>query len=427
MRSTAIRMIQARQILDCKGKPMLEVDVLTEGGILGRASSPSGISAGAHEAFVLRDKNPEWFDGLSVFSAVEKVHSIISPALKGIDVFDQEKIDSILLELDGTEYKTNLGGNTTYSVSLACIKAAAKTLNLPLYEYMNPAPISTIPLPTFNCISGGSYQKGSMPFQEITIVPWKAESILEAVHIGYQVFSMTPKVIQEYQNGKPPKPGSLSGWQAPHVDPRVSFEIVKEAAARCGVEDKIAFAADCAATEFYDKSRSVYDFAGKELDTDGMIDYLFNLCQDFNFLYIEDPLEEDDWDGWQRANKKLNRTTLIGDDFTVTNLERLKKSYEMKACGGFIFKPNQVGTVTECFAAHQFADEHNMLTIPSIRAGGVNNDSIFDMAVAFGAPATKQGPPKNGERVYGINFLTRVADLNPQAIPYDFTPYAKFI
>lgn len=426
MKSTAIRRIQARQILDCKGVPMLEVDVLTEGGMLGRASSPSGISAGAHEAYVLRDHDARWFNGLSVFQAVEYVQSIIAPALKGMDIFAQEKIDNILLELDGTENKSKLGGNTIYSTSLACIKAAAKTLNLPLYQYLSTEPISTIPIPTFNCISGGSYQKGSMPFQEITIVPWKAKSILEAVHIGSQVFAMTPKVIQEYQNGRPPQPGSLSGWQAPDIDPRVSFEIIKEAADRCGVLDKIAFAADCASTEFYDKDRKTYDFAGTETDADGMIEYLYRLSQDFDFLYIEDPLDEDDWTGWQKARKRLTRTLLIGDDFTVTNLQRLQKACDMKACDGFIFKPNQVGTITECFAAHRFAKGSGLLTIPSIRAGGVINDAIFDMAVAFGSPVTKQGPPKNGERVYGINFLTRVADLIPEAVPYDFTPHVRF-
>ncbi len=192
MGSTNIKTIKARQILDSKGKPMLEVDVVTAGGILGRGSAPSGISAGSHEAYVLRDKDPKWFDGLSVFKAVDIVHKTIAPALQGMDVMDQKAIDQTMIELDGTEDKSRLGGNTLCSVSLASIRAAANTENKPLYRYLNPGEIKTIPLPTVNCISGGSYQKGSMPFQECTVVPYKAKTIMEAVHIIYQIFQLTP-------------------------------------------------------------------------------------------------------------------------------------------------------------------------------------------------------------------------------------------
>lgn len=423
MKSTSIRSIRARQILDCKGKPMLEVDVLTEGGALGRAASPSGVSAGEHEAFVLRDHDPELFGGLSIFKCIEIVKNVIEPALIGTDVLDQKAIDEKLIALDGTEYKTNLGGNTLYSVSLACLKAACKTLNMPMYEYLAKRPITTIPLPTYNIISGGSYQKGSMPFQEITVVPYKAESLMEAVHIGWKMFELAPVVISEH-TGEPAKRGSLSGWQAPTTDPIACFELMQEIAQRCGCEEKIAYATDCASSEFYNKDRNTYDFVNRELDTDEMIGYLKEMTERFPFLYCEDVLQENDWDGWIKANRILDRTIIIGDDFTVTNIKRLQKAYDLKACGGFIFKPNQIGTVTECLAAEEFAEECGMLTVPSIRAGAVVNDSIFDMAVAFGSPCTKQGPPRNGERTYGINFLSRVADLYPEAKPFDFTTIA---
>lgn len=403
---------------------MLEVDVLTEGGALGRAASPSGVSAGEHEAFVLRDHNPEWFDGLSVFKCIDIVKNVIQPALVGMDVLNQKAIDEKLIALDGTEYKTNLGGNTLYSVSLACLKAACKTLNIPMYEYLAKKPITTIPLPTYNIISGGSYQKGSMPFQEITVVPYKAESLMEAVHIGWKMFELTPVVISEH-TGEPAKRGSLSGWQAPTTDPIACFELMQEIAQRCGCEDKIAYATDCASSEFYNEERKTYDFVDRELDTDEMIGYLKEMTERFPFLYCEDVLQENDWEGWTKANQILDRTIIIGDDFTVTNIKRLQKAYELKACGGFIFKPNQIGTVTECLAAQAFADECGMITVPSIRAGAVVNDSIFDMAVAFGAPCTKQGPPRNGERTYGVNFLSRVADLYPEAKPFDFTTIAR--
>ena len=220
-----------------------------------------------------------------------------------------------------------------------------------------------------------------MPFQECTIVPYKAASIAEAVEILWQVFQETPKVIQDYQNGAPPRPGSLSGWQSPSPDPMVAFDLLWETAKRCGVEGKIAFAADCAASEFYDPQRGTYDLVTREADLEGLLGMLQELTAKYDFLYVEDPVQEDDWEGWQKAVKTLDRTILVGDDFTVTNLRRLRRAHETNACEAFIFKPNQVGTVTECLEAHDFARANGMLTIPSIRAGGVIDDAIFDMAV----------------------------------------------
>ncbi len=426
MGSTKIKSVRARQILDAKGKPMLEADVVTESGILGRGAAPSGISAGSHEAYVLRDKDPKWFDGLSVFKAVELVHSKLAPALKGMDVMDQVAIDKTMIQLDGTDDKSKLGGNTLCSVSLACIRAAAATENVPLYRYLNPGEVETIPFPTVNCISGGSYQKGSMPFQECTVVPYKAKTIMEAVHIMYQIFALTPKVIQDYQHGEPPKPGSLTGWQSPSQDPTVPFDIMYEAARRCGAEDKIAFAADCAVSEFYDPEKKTYDFMGRDVSLDELLDFIRGLTEKYHFLYVEDPVDENDWDGWKKATRVLNKTMLVADDLTVTNIQMLKKAARMKVCGAFIFKPNQVGTITESREAIEYAKSKGIVAIPSVRAGGCVDDPIFDFAVAYGCPATKQGPPRNGERVYGINFLTRVEDEHPKAKPYDFRPHVRF-
>ena len=426
MGSTSIKSVKARQILDAKGKPMLEVDVVTTGSILGRGSAPSGVSAGEHEAYVLRDKDPKWYDGLGVYKAADIVHKNISPRLKGMDVMDQAAIDKTMIDLDGTPDKSRLGGNTLCSVSLACIRAAANTENLPLYRYLNPTEVKTIPFPTVNCISGGSYQKGSMPFQECTVVPYKAKSIKEAVHIMYQMFKLTPDVIKDYMHGEAPKPGSLTGWQSPSQDPTVAFDIMYETARRIGAEDKIAFAADVAASEFYNKEKGTYDFIGENVEAEALLGFLKDLTTKYPFLYVEDPLEENDWNGWKKAAKMLNRTMLVGDDLTVTNIEMLKKAAKMKVCEAFIFKPNQVGTMTESREAIEYAQSKGIVAIPSVRAGGCTDDPIFDFAVAYGCCATKQGPPKNGERVYGINFLTRVEDEHPKAKPYDFTPHIKF-
>lgn len=424
MKSTSIRHITARQVLDCKSKPMVEVDVYTQGGAFGRASSPSGVSAGIHEAFVLRDNDPSKFAGLSVFKAVEYVKNEIEPALLGMDILDQRSIDETLIALDGTEDKHRLGSNTIFSVSLACVRAAADTLNMPLSDYLCDDPVSTLPLPTYGFISGGSYQKNTMPFQECSVVPYKAQSIMEMVEIGFKIDKALQDVLRE-RTGQEPVPVKLCGWQAPDADPVSSFAAIQEAAERCGVADKIAFAIDCASSENYNEQTGKYDFVGKEISTDEMIEYLQRLCEQFNFLYIEDPLHEDDWDGWVKANAALTRTVLIGDDLTVTNKKRLERGFESKAIGGFIFKPNQVGTITESIDALLYAKEKDMLCIPSARAGGVIDDVMLDMAVAFGCACTKQGPPTAAECIYGINFLSRAEDLYPVAKPFDFTPLAN--
>lgn len=426
MKSSKISKVIAREVLDCKGKPAIEVDVYTESGILGRASAPSGVSYGKNEAYVMRGGPGNWYNGLGVEKAIRCVSTIIEPSIKGMDVHDMEKIDNRLIELDGTENKSKLGGNTIYSTSLACVKAAANSENLPLYKYLAPEGIQTLPLPAINCIDGGSYQKGTMPFQECTVVPYRANTIQEAVHIGWQIYWTVGDVIKDYQGGIPAKPGVLTGWQPPSKDPMACFDIIYEAVKRVGYEDKVAFAIDCASNEYHVKERGTYDFLDKELDLDSLINYVKELTEKYPFLYVEDVVQEEDWDGWVKASKALTKTILVGDDLTVTNIKFLKKAHELGVCSGFIFKPNQVGTVTEALAAHQYAKENGILTIPSIRAGGTMEDNVIDIGVAIGAAVTKQGPPKNGERIYGINFLLRAADENPDAKPFDFSPYIKF-
>ena len=422
---TRIKSVHGRAGIDCKGKPLLEVDVVTEGGVLGRAASPSGISAGMYEAFVLRDGDPNWYQGAGVFKAVQVVNEIIGPAIAGMDVLDQEGLDRFLIELDGTKNKSKLGGNSLYSVSLACLRAAAAIRGLPLYKLLNPAPVKQIPLPTANCFSGGSYQKNSMPFQEITIVPYRAATMQEAVHIIVSVYGKMPEAIERF-SGKPAIPGSLSSFKCPSTSPDDAYAIVSMAAEMAGMRDKIAFAADCAFSEVFDAERNIYHLVGKDVTTSELIDSLQALTEKYPFLYIEDPIDENDWDGWSLAAKRLTRTMLVGDDLTVTNLERIQTAIEKEACKAFIFKPNQVGTVTECMTAAKYAKEHGMLSIPSIRAGGVNDDPIVDMAIALGSPCIKSGPPRNGQSIHCYNTLTRCEDENPGAVPFDFSPYIRF-
>ena len=426
MKSTAIKSLKGRAGIDCKGKPILEVDIYTEEGILGRASSPSGISAGEHEAYVLRDGDPEWHGGNGVFSAVKMAEEVVFPAIKGMDVMDQKALDQALIDLDGTENKSKLGGNVTYSVSLAAMRAACNTLRVPQYQYLNPGEIKTIPLPTSDMFAGGSYEKDTMPMQECTVIPYKVKSIAEATHILCKMYKILPEVIKEYQGGRRAEPGVQSAFVCPSPDFMVAFDLLYETAKRAKCEEQIAFHADCAFSEIYIPERGTYDYLGKEMDLDEMLGRLKVLTEKYNFLYVEDPVDENDWDGWVKAAKVLDRTVLCGDDLTVTNVKRLQKALDLGACGSFVFKPNQVGTVTEAMEAQKFAVEHGMFSVPSIRAGGVNDDPVADMGIAGGAAAIKQGPPKNGQAIHIINTLTRAEEEIPGAKPFDFTPFIRF-
>lgn len=426
MKSTSIKSLKARAGIDCKGKPILEVDIYTEAGVLGRASSPSGISNGQHEAFVLRDGDVNWHDGNGVFKAIEMAEKIVFPAIKGMDVMDQRAMDDFLCQLDGTPDKSRLGGNVTYSVSLAVMRAAAKTLCVPQYKYLNPGKIKTIPLPTSDMFAGGSYEKDTMPMQECSVVPYKVESIAEATHILCKMYKILPEIIKEYQGGRRAEPGIQSAFVCPSPDFMVAFDLLYETAVRANCENKIAFHADCAFSEIYIPERNTYDYLGKEIDLDEMLGRLKILTEKYNFLYIEDPVDENDWEGWVKAAKVLNKTVLCGDDLTVTNKARIQKALDLGACGSFVFKPNQVGTVTEAMDAQEFAITNGMFSVPSIRAGGVNDDPVADMGIAGGAAAIKQGPPRNGQAIHIINTLTRAEEEIEGAKPFDFTPFIKF-
>ena len=425
MKGTSIRYLNARQVLDGKGVPTLEVDVFTEGGAFGRAAAPCGLSAGEHESFVLRDGDPGLWRGQSVFRAAAIVKDVIEPALAGMDVMEQMEIDSKLIALDGTHDKSRLGGNTIYCVSLACLRAAAFTVNTPLYIYLAVNGIKTLPVPTFCNIVGGSYEKGTMPFQEITVVPYKAKSIQEAAWIGCELYDAFPGVIRDFNKGAPAVKAQGAGWQSPSPDPIVAFDITYEACARVGIADKVAFSLDCASSELYDPDTGLYNFIDRKIDTDELISVVQDLTTKYPFMYVEDVLSENDWEGWQKARKALTRTRLIGDDLTVTNPKRLRKARELDVIDGFIFKPNQVGTMTESVEAINFAQKHGWMAIPSSRHGGVIDDVIYDFLLAFNCPCTKSAPPKRAVS-YGINNLLRAENMHPGIPLFDLGSLAKF-
>ncbi len=423
--SSKIKSIHARQIVDCKCRPMVEVDVVTEDGALGRGCAPTGSSVGKFESFVLRDNNPAEYNGLSVHHAVDNVNQIIAPALIGKDVHNQKEIDQIMIDLDGTSDKRKLGGNAIYSTSIAVLRAAAKAENLPLYNYLANGPIKTVPVPSFNIINGGHYENLTQPFNEFIIMPYGASTIYEAVEMGIRTFQELEKVITRYLGHKPSVAPSY-GYVSPSEDPEENLKLIAQAIDACGYTGKIGFAFDCASSEMYDKDSNTYLLKGKRVAAEELIDYAKSLTENYPFVFIEDLLDEEDWDSYPKAHKAITRTILLGDDFIVTNIERLKRAYELQAIDGFILKPNQVGTISEALDTFRFAKEHQLFATPSGRSGGVVGDVVMDLAVGLGIPFIKNGAPRSGERIDKLNFLMRACDLNPGCQLADISSLLKF-
>ena len=406
-----IQDLRAREIIDCKGKPLLEVDIITEDGTMGRAASPSGISAGEHEAMVLRDGDRSRYDGNGVRKAVEMAEKVVLPAIRGMDVLDQQALDRRLMELDGTPNKSRLGGNVTYSASLAVMRAGCQLRHVSQYRYLNPGDIRTIPLPTSDMFAGGSYEDDTMPVQETTIVPYKASSIAEATEILCKVYKKLPEVIREFQGGRRPEIGAMSEYMAPSTDFMDCLDILYETAKRCHCEEKIAFHMDCAFSEIYDAKRGTYHYCGREVDLDEIIGILKQATEKYNFLYIEDPVDENDWEGWALLTKTLgSRVQLVGDDLFVTNTQRLKTGIEKGVANAILIKVNQIGTLTETLDAIQMANRAGYTAVVSHRSGETEDTTIADLAVALNAGQIKTGAPSRTDRVAKYNQLLRIEE-----------------
>lgn len=420
-----IKEVHARQLVDCKCRPMVEVDVVTEEGYVGRGCAPTGSSVGMFESVVLRDHNPKEYHGLSVHKAVDNVNRIIAPKLIGMDVSDQKAIDRKMMELDGTPEKKVLGGNAIYSVSIAAFRAAAEAAHKTLYDYIAGQSVKQVPVPSFNVVNGGRYENLTQPFNEFIIMPYGAGSIEAAVEMGINTFQELEKVLTGYLGHKPAVAPSY-GYAAPTEDPEAILELISEAIGRCGYTGKIGFAFDCASSEMYDREKKLYQLKGRMVEAGELIDYTKILTERFDFVFIEDLLDEEDWENYPIAHQKITRTNIIGDDFIVTNRARLERAYELNALDGFILKPNQVGTITEALETYEYAQEHNLLAIPSGRAGGVIGDVVMDLAVGLEVGFIKNGAPRSGERIDKLNFLMRACDLNPGCGLADITPILKF-
>jgi enolase len=424
-----IASVVARQVLDCKARPLVEVEITTDTGHVGRGASPTGISVGVHEAVVIRDGNRAEYDGLSVHRAVSAVTDEIAPVLVGAELDDPRSLDRVMIELDGTPDKHRLGGNAIYSTSIALLRAASAAAGVPTYTYVGALlglkPPTTVPAPSFNMINGGRYGDIFQTFNEFLVVPYRADSIVSAVEKGVSLFGVLGELLAE-RLGHAPLMASSYGYVAPSSDPRVVLEVLAKAVERAGCTEVMAFALDCASSTMYDQCTQTYALNGERVAAEALIDYARALSEDFPIVFIEDLLDGDDWDGFTKAVQTIDRSIILGDDLIVTNPERLERAVKTSAVDGFVLKPNQVGTIAEALDCFEYASQNAILAIPSGRSGGVIDDVVMDLAVGLGAPFQKNGAPRSGERIEKLNFLLRAAERIPNCTLADVPALVRF-
>ncbi len=401
---SAIAGVKARQILDSRGNPTVEVDVLLESGAFGRAAVPSGASTGAYEAVELRDGG-EGYGGKAVTRAVANVEGEIAEAVRGLDAADQETIDRRLIELDGTPNKGRLGANAILGVSLATAKAAAADHGVPLYRHLGGDAAATLPVPMMNVINGGVHADNTIDLQEFMVVPVDAPSFSEALRIGAETYHALKKLLAE--RGLSTGVGDEGGFAPDLPTSEAAIGAILEAAERAGHRERVAIALDPASTEFY--SDGVYRFEGREASGPEMADFYAGLADEFPIVSVEDGVAEDDWDAWKALTERLGgRLQLVGDDLFVTNPERLQRGIDAGVANSILVKVNQVGTLTETLEAISLARSNGYSAVMSHRSGETEDATIADLAVATGVGQIKTGAPARTDRVAKYNQLLRI-------------------
>lgn len=411
--------IYAREVLDSRGNPTVEVEVWTETDAYGIAMVPSGASTGAFEAIELRDNEKNRYLGKGVLKAVENVNTIIAEEIIGMDVFEQVAIDNLLIELDGTENKARLGANAILGVSLAVAKAAANELGIPLYQYIGGVNAKVLPVPMMNILNGGEHADNNVDIQEFMVMPVGAANFREALRMGAEVFHNLKAVLKG--KGLNTAVGDEGGFAPNLSSNEEALKTIMEAIERAGYTPgkDVVLALDVAATELYDKEKNIYRLAGenRELTSDEMIDYYVELVGKYPIVSIEDGLAEEDWDGWKKLTEKLgNKIQLVGDDLFVTNTERLEKGIGMNVANSVLVKLNQIGTLTETLNTIEMAKTHGYTAVISHRSGETEDTTIADLAVATNAGQIKTGAPSRTDRTAKYNQLLRIEDmLGPSA------------
>jgi len=406
--------IHARQIFDSRGNPTVEVDVITENGVLGRAAVPSGASTGEHEAIELRDGGKAYM-GKGVLKAVSNVNQIIAQELLGTSVFEQNLIDKIMIDLDGTPNKSVLGANAILGVSLAAAKAAANELGMPLYRYVGGVSANTLPVPMMNIINGGSHSDAPIAFQEFMIIPVKAENFTQAMQMGSEIFHHLKKVLHDRKLST--AVGDEGGF-APTLDgTEDAIETIELAVKNAGYSfgDEIMIALDCAAAEFYVDGK--YDYSkfegdsGKVRISQEQADYLAELVEKYPIISIEDGMDENDWDGWKYLTDKVgDKVQLVGDDLFVTNVERLSRGIKSGIANSILIKVNQIGTLTETISAVNMAHNAGYTSVMSHRSGETEDTTIADLAVALNCGQIKTGSASRSDRMAKYNQLLRIEE-----------------
>jgi enolase len=424
---SAIIEIHARQILDSRGNPTIEVDVTTESGHFGRAAVPSGASTGIHEAVELRDGNKAIYLGKSVLKAVENVNTTIFNELIGYDVREQELIDKLLLDIDGTDNKSNLGANAMLAVSLAVAKAGAKASNLPLYRYIGGVNASTLPIPMMNILNGGAHADNSIDFQEFMVMPTGAATFSESLRMGVEIFHSLKSVLKNA--GYSTNVGDEGGF-APNIKSNEeAIEIVLKSIENAGYKpgENVFIAMDAAVSEMWNEQEQKYIFHksdNRKMTSEELVEYWAQWCEKYPIVSIEDGMAEDDWAGWKKLTELLgHKVQLVGDDLFVTNVKRLKQGIENHTANSILVKVNQIGTLTETIQAVRMAQNNGYNSVMSHRSGETEDSTIADLAVALNCGQIKTGSASRSDRMAKYNQLIRIEEeLGSSA----FFPKLKF-
>ena len=411
---SVIEAVYAREVLDSRGNPTVEVEVVLESGSVGRAIVPSGASTGAFEAVELRDGDKGRYIGKGVEKAVANVNEIIAPELEGMEAFDQPAVDALMIELDGTHNKGKLGANAILGVSMAVARAAAEELGLPLFQYIGGVNAKQLPVPMMNILNGGEHADNSVDVQEFMILPVGAKSFREGLRMGAEVFHSLKKVLSE--RGLACGVGDEGGFAPNLGSNREALELIVEAIEKAGYKpgDDVRLGLDVAATEMYDKETKLYDLKheGKKLTAEQMVDLYEEWVNNFPIVTIEDGLDEEDWDGWKVLTERLGKKVqLVGDDLFVTNTERLERGIEAGVANSILIKVNQIGTITETLDAIEMAKRAGYTAVISHRSGETEDTTIADLAVAVNAGQIKTGAPSRTDRVAKYNQLLRIEEM----------------
>jgi len=414
-----ITKIHGREVLDSRGNPTVEVEVTLSDGAFGRAIVPSGASTGEHEALELRDGDKKRYDGKGVLKAVEAVNKVIAPALAGANPFNQIAIDYAMLDLDGTPTKKKLGANSILGVSMAVARAAADSRELPLYAYLGGVHAHVLPVPMMNIMNGGKHAVGSTDFQEFMVMPVGAKSFREAVQMGVEIYQALKKIL--HKKGMATTVGDEGGFAPSLGSNQAALDVIMEAITASGYKagEEIFIALDPATSEIYKDGNYHLDIEGKVLSGEQMVDFWVDWAANYPIISLEDGLAENDWANWSLLMSKIgDKVQIVGDDLLVTNVEKVKRAIKEKAANSLLFKVNQIGSLTEAFAAAQLSQRHGMTVVSSHRSGETEDSTIADLAVAMNAGQIKTGAPARTDRVAKYNQLLRIEEELGSAAKY---------